>query len=167
VILAVTVRRIALAGLVMVAVTAVLVAGTSGNGARAAAGGPAVRVSPPPGRVGARTPAVQRPGRVAPAPSVTVPSVSGSACYVSIPECSQTPCVELIGAASATAVYTTPAAGVQRARPLSGCGRARTGPGLVTAVPRPPSSALRRLNPYGAALKSLAHRLQRSFPGAP
>ena len=98
---------------------------------------------------------------------VTVPSVSGSACYVGIPECSQTPCVELIGAATSTAVYTAPVPGVQRARPSSRCGRAQIGPGLVTAVPQGPPSAQRRVNPYGTALRSLAHRLRHSFPGAP
>jgi len=136
----------------MVAVAVALAAGRLGTHARPA---PVVRLAAEVGHV----------ARPVPAPHAV--AIPGTACYVSLPECSQTPCVELIGATTATAVYAAPVPGVQRARPLSGCGRARTGPGLATAVQRSPSKAWRGVNPYAAALKSLAHRLRHSFPGAP
>ena len=87
-----------------------------------------------------------RPGTAARAASVSraahrtrvAPSVSvagGSTCYVGITACSESPCVEYVGATS-SAVYALPAAGL--AQPIRGCPgqgrRAKAGasPGLAT-----------------------------------
>jgi len=107
---------------------------------------------------GAATVTVRLAAAAVPPKTPTVPAVSGSTCFVSVPECSQTPCVELIGAGSATAVYapTVPA-------PRTSCGRAHN-PGVVTAVRRGPLRTLGPPNPYGRILRSLRARLSRRFP---
>ena len=86
---------------------------------------------------------------------------AGSTCFVSVPECSQTPCVELIGAATATAVYTPLVPAARPARARSSCGGAQNAP-LATAVARGPLRTAP--NPYERLLKSLRAQLSRRFP---
>jgi hypothetical protein len=98
---------------------------------------------------------------VTPAPrhAPTAQATEGSTCFVSVPECSEQPCVEFVQSANTTAVYVpTPARPVARSR--SHC---------PPAVPHIATTAIARgaktgANPYGRALPSLRAKLSRRFP---
>ena len=111
------------------------------------------------GASGAATGTVRLAAASVPRHAPSVSAASGVTCFVGVPECSQTPCVELIGAASSTAVYapTVPA-------PRTSCGRAQHPPPLATVVPRGPVHMVRPANPYGPILKSMRAQLSKRFP---
>jgi hypothetical protein len=106
--------------------------------------------------VGARTvsarpapAAVRSQPRSAATPHRSVPAGGGHMCFVSVPRCSETPCIEYIQSAPA-AVVRTP---VPRARPASPrCGP----PKRRTKVSRTPTAT----PDFGLALPALAHNLQ-------
>jgi hypothetical protein len=113
--------------------------------------------------VGARTvfvrpaaAAVHAKPRAAPAPDRTVPAAGGQVCYVSVPRCSETPCIEYIRSATA-AVARAPVPGVRLASPRCGSLKHSTN---VTRTPTPPPN-------FGLALPALAHKLQAHPSGSP
>jgi hypothetical protein len=140
------VRRIAFAGVVVAVLAAglaaVLLAAHPGATARAA---------------GAATARVARAR-----PRLILPPTGGSACYVGLPDCSLTPCVEFTAAASQSAVYLLP--GVRQTQPVSPgrCRRASgaTG-GAVTVTPGVGRSAPARVEGLGPALHAAQNALGR------
>jgi hypothetical protein len=113
--------------------------------------------------VGARTVSARRaPAAVharAPSSAVphrSVPAAGGQACFVSVPRCSETPCIEYIQPATA-AVARAPVPGVRLASPRCGS------PKLGTKVTRTPTLAPN----FGRALPALAHKLQAQPSGSP
>jgi hypothetical protein len=149
------VRRIAFLG--VVALLAVGLAGLAlAARTRTPARAPAAQTRMP---ARARNAARIVPGRVAHAATPTVVASAGSTCYVSVPYCSETPCVQFVRGGG-SAVYVLP--GIVPARPAVSCqARARAKqarpPGVVVAVPA-----------HGAALQGilpgLAHRLSSRGP---
>jgi hypothetical protein len=136
------VRRVLVAGstLVVLAATALLAAGV---GART------VSTRPAPAAVHAKP-------RSSEAPHRNLPAGGGHACFVSVPRCSETPCIEYIRSATA-AVARTPVPGVRLASPRCGS------PKLGTKVMRTPTAPAN----FGLALPALAHKLQAHPSGSP
>jgi hypothetical protein len=98
--------------------------------------------------------------------------VAGSAtCFVSVRECSEIPCTELIGSTMSTAAVSratlvAPSVrGTRLATPLSGCGTRRPLPrAAVVALP----GATRSLaSPDAALLANMSHRLAAHPPTRP
>jgi hypothetical protein len=87
----------------------------------------------------------------------TVQAAAGSTCFVSVPECSEQPCVEFVQNAVAVAV-PTPAGPVVRRR--SHCPPAVPHVATIATVRGPKAGA----NPYQRAIASLRRRLSRRFP---
>jgi hypothetical protein len=113
--------------------------------------------------VGARTvsarpapTAVHVQPRSSAAPRRSVPAAGGHACFVSVPRCSETPCIEYIRSAAA-AVARAPVPGVRLASP-----RCRS-PKLGRKVTRTPTA----LPNFGLALPALAHKLQAQTSPSP
>jgi hypothetical protein len=109
--------------------------------------------------VGARTvsarpapAAVHAQPRSSAAPDRSVPAADGQACFVTVPRCSETPCIEYVRSAPA-AVGRAPVPAVRLASPRCGS------PKLGTKVTLPPN--------FGLALPALAHKLQAHASGSP
>jgi hypothetical protein len=147
--------------LVVIAVGAVAAVSLGAHAVHAQAAGSAASAARP-----AATHRVTRPpaARVATTPTITVPAQAGHTCYVSVPRCSQTPCIEYI---NAHAMLIAPAPGVRLATPAR-CPSA-TGPstGALTATPRGRVGPATASPNFGAALPGLAHKLQARPAGFP
>lgn len=102
--------------------------------------------------------------RTATTPTVTVSPVAGHTCYVSVPRCSQNPCVEYI---NAHAVLITPAPGVRLATPARCPSATGPGNGALTVTPRGRVGPATAFPNFGAALPGLAHKLQARPAGSP
>jgi hypothetical protein len=101
--------------------------------------------------------------RTATAPTATVAPDAGHTCYVGVPRCSQTPCIEYI---NAQAVLITPVPGIRLATPARCPSTTGPGKGAVTVTPRG------RVGPapipnFAQNLPALAHKLQARPAGSP
>jgi hypothetical protein len=103
--------------------------------------------------------AARHPPALHPAPSITVPGVTGHTCYVSVPRCSEMPCVEYINAHAAVAV------GVAGARLATTARCPSPNAGIVT-VTRGPTRAGALAN-FSGALPRLVHKLRARPAGSP
>jgi hypothetical protein len=154
-------RLLAAVGVIAaLAVAGVLAAGV---GARTVSGGPALAAAAAAARNRLRTvsahsaPAAARSQRrFSTAPHRNPPVDGGHACFVSVPRCSETPCIEYIQSATA-AVARVPAPGVRPAAPR--CGSTKLGAKIMRTPTAPPNFSL--------ALPALAHRLQARPAGLP
>ena len=113
--------------------------------------------------VGARTvstrpapAAVRAQPRSSAAPHRNLPPDGGHVCFVSVPRCSETPCIEYIQSATAAAARA-PVPGVRLASPR--CGSPKLGAKVMRTPTQPPN--------FGLALPALAHKLQAHPSGSP
>jgi hypothetical protein len=93
--------------------------------------------------------AVHAHPRSSAAPHLSVPAGGGHMCFVSVPRCSETPCIEYIESATA-AVARAPVPGARLASPRCRSPKLST---KITRRPTPPAN-------FGLALPALAHKLQ-------
>jgi hypothetical protein len=100
--------------------------------------------------------AVRAQPRSSAAPHRSLPAAGGHTCFVSVPRCSETPCIEYIRSATA-AVVRAPIPGVRLASPR--CGSPKLGT-KVMRTPRPSPN-------FSLALPALAHKLQAHPRGSP
>jgi hypothetical protein len=103
------------------------------------------------------------PGGAATAPTVIVPNLTGSTCYVGVGRCSEVPCVEMITGGQATAMTALPQLVLPARTVHSRCVHP-PGPGRATIVERP-KTATPASHGFGALLPrsvfrgSLAQRI--------
>jgi hypothetical protein len=100
--------------------------------------------------------AVRGQPRSSAAPHRSPSAADGHTCFVSVPRCSETPCIEYIQSAT-TAVARAPVPGVRLASPRCGSPKRTT---KVLLTPTPPPT-------FGLAVPALAHKLQAHPSGSP
>ncbi len=100
--------------------------------------------------------AVRAEPRSSTAPHRNLPAAGGHTCFVSVPRCSETPCVEYIQSATAT-VARALLPGIRLASPRCGSPKHAT---KRMRTPTPPAT-------LNLALPALAHQLQARPVGSP